>query len=135
MAKPALTKRLFRVYQAILDNGDDTQYWMYRNAAPFLSSTTPDEVRVGWQAYYFAKRWSGRDIDLKRLQRIVLRSPDAECSYSFAKDVPGVNIRRLARHIMECGNSFWMRKFADRFPNQDSERLRNLAVVHELMVE
>jgi len=122
--KPALTRRLERHYRQILQSWAGVSYH-----ASWRGET------VAWAAFYFAKRWCGRDIDLKRLASIVLRAEDPECCYRFVREVPGANVKRFQRHVMLHGSAELMRRFAREVPGAHRDSLENMAIVAEIMLE
>jgi hypothetical protein len=57
---------------------------------------------LAWAAWEFARQWGGRaDVDVGKLLRVVLTWGSGECVYRFARDVPGANVRRCQRAVMD----------------------------------
>lgn len=123
--KPKLTKRTYHWYQQIL-RGDDPDPWI-----PFRFYSNPPKNTMGRAAYNFARRWQSRDIDIKRLQRIVIESGDPIAAYEFAKNVKEANVRRLGEVIIGHGSAELMRAFADNVPGAKASRLRDYADLHD----
>lgn len=69
---------------------------------------------------------------MRKLQLIVLRSGDAECAYEYARDVPGAQVRRLQKVVVDHGDATLMRKFS-KLSGADVQLLRSLVVVAEAM--
>ena len=130
--KARLTRRTYRKYQAILaadaqERSEEEFDWPPAGWSRGGSS-------LAWAAWGFAKRWRGRkDVDLKRLQRIVLDWGTGECAYRFAMDVPGANVGRCQRAVMEDGDPETMRLFAANVPGAHAPSLEALALVAEVM--
>ena len=131
--KPALTRRLQRDYLQIIHRSHNAYHdmwiwWQHGNPG--------HQASVAWAAYYFAKRWHGRDIDMKRLQKIVLDWGTAECLYKYARDVPGVNLRRFAIAVAKSGNADVMKLFVKNIPgirDCDERFLTGMALINEVM--
>lgn len=122
--KPALTRRLERHYRSILDGWSGVNY-----GASWRGET------LAWAAFHFAKRWHSRDIDIKRLALIVIRSEDPECCYRFAREVPGANVKRFQWQILRCGSAELMRRFAREVPGAHADSLERMALVAEVMLD
>lgn len=124
--KPALTRRMQWQQRAVLDlNGADYNYpW------PHIAKTTAEANAMA--AYFFAKRWRGREINFHALQRIVIKSECARAAYLFAKDVEGANIRRLQKVVLDSGTVEEKRQFA-KIPGADEQWLEAVAAVQEVM--
>jgi len=120
-------------YRSILMG--DASAWFYTHRSQWFSAKNQLERRRAnsWQACLFARQWYGRNIDLARLQSIVMRSDIAEPAIFFARDVPGANIKRLERHVMKHGTAKEMRTFASVIPGANVERLMAMAMVAEIM--
>jgi len=137
MAKKArLTRRLKRQYQAVLKL--DAEHWMW--PCPGWS-TNPRYFRRGhnydpaWGAWAFAKEWQSRqDVDIKKLQRIIIRSNNPYVAYAFARDVKEANINRLQRLVIYSGDPDIMRIFANNIQGANQYLLNSLADVAEIMV-
>lgn len=130
MPKPALTRRVYRLYQDVLLGDASRDLWLNSKAA---GSPGHMAQANAWQAFYFAKRWSGRDIDLKRLQGIVLRKGTGECATAFARYIPGANVKRLQNRVISVGTSKELREFARSVPGANVRRMEDLASVMEVM--
>jgi hypothetical protein len=126
MSRPKMTKRIKRWYLQILSGTDPDPYLVPRYLYVKKHHTT-----IGHAAAIFAARWYGRDIDIKKLQRIVINSNDANAAYHFAKNVPGANIKKLAYVVMKYGDASLMRAFADNIPEANKQILSDYALVHE----
>lgn len=128
---------MMRLYQTVIscDTNYNSGLWLGSKANPF-SFWGPSSAHrsTGWSALYFAREWGGRDIDLKKLQRIVLRCGDPQCMYEFARDVKGANVSRFQYAIIKCGNAKVMRMFAEKIPGANKryiELMIMIAEVHE----
>lgn len=133
-SKPGLTKKVLREYNDILELSY-AGYRKHRVLSYNGSRRQPHYPSIAWSAYFFAKRWQGRSIDLKKLQRIVLTFGSPKCIYMFARDVEGANLRRLAHALIERGDPKLMREFADNIDviEADSRFLTGMAAVAEVM--
>jgi len=70
---------------------------------------------------------------MKKLQLRVIRSGDPECAYQFARDVPGVNIRRLQKVVIEAGDPDIMRAFAKNVPRANGALIESLRGIADVM--
>lgn len=137
--RPALTRSQNRQYQGILRRcasyADVEAYhlsWMAYKGGEHAKRS------LAWAAYYFAKRWNGRDINMKKLQKIVLDWGDSKCLYEYARDVPGANIRRFAHAMVHANDPDMMRLFVANVPGviaSDTRYLIGMAAVAEVMSE
>lgn len=128
MSKPALTRRVRKLYNAIV-GGIEWSEEIY-----FKGLKDRRYRRVCWGAYHFAKRWQGRGgFHMWKLQLIVIRSEDATCAYAFARDVRGAKVDRLQKVVIEHGSPQLMRDFACNVPGADVQHLKNLAMIGETM--
>jgi hypothetical protein len=84
-------------------------------------------------AYFFAKRWSGRNIDIRRLMRIVIRCECAEAAFLFARDLEDAHIRRLQDVVMKHGTVEEKRQFAREVPGASVQWLQTMADIQEIM--
>jgi hypothetical protein len=141
MAKKArLTRRLKRQYQAVLEL--DAHSWMYpgpgwsnKNYHKYNKNRTNWDYDPAWGAWAFAKEWQNRqDVDIKRLQRIVIKSGNPYVAYAFARDVKEANINRLQRLVIYSGDPDIMRIFANNIRGANQYLLNSLADVAEIMV-
>ena len=125
--KPALTRRLEVQYRAVLDReGADYNYpW------PYITNSRGEADSMC--AYFFAKRWQGRNIDLKRLQRLVIRCEFAKAAFLFARDIEGANVRRLQDVVLRHGSPELKRQFAREIPGASVQWLEAMATVQEVM--
>jgi hypothetical protein len=121
-----MTKRIKKWYLQILSGNDPDQYW-----APRYIYAKKHLTSIGHAAAVFATRWNSRDIDIKKLQRIVINSHDAIAAYHFAMNVPGANTKKLAYVVMKYGDAPLMRAFAMNVPNSDKDSLENFARTYE----
>lgn len=132
-----LTKRLFHLYQKVLEGGAQSWFWPHPVANPWWSGRPPSKSAAedswAWQAYLFAKEWQGREgVDLKRLERIVCAASDPQCMFLFARDVRGARVRRIERSVVRCGDPAAIRRFM-RLPGANRRSLERLLVVAEVM--
>lgn len=134
MGRAKLTRRQQSQYQSIVREDGSTD-WAYPGpGSPHWWMGNQVARSNGWSALTFAKRWGRRDgVDLKRLQRIVLRSGDPDCAYQFARDVPGANVRRLQRVVVEGGDPRIMRAFAKNILGADVQHLEAMIMIGEVM--
>jgi len=131
MGRARLTRRQQRQYQAII--GGDGSAWAYPGPG-YWNSVNGRPQGNCWCALTFARQFGGRaDVDLKRLQREVLRSGVSECAYQFARDVPGANVRRLQRVVVEDGDPSVMRAFAMNVPGANVRHLESMILIAEVM--
>jgi hypothetical protein len=86
----------------------------------------------GWAALHFARQWRGRDINFKKLQRIVILSEDGTCAYEFARDVPGANVRKLQDVVAAGLDPKALRLFME-LPGADRKYLESILIVSEVM--
>ena len=100
---------------------------------PYLYAKRNTGECDGMCAYFFAKKWQGRAIDVHGLQRVVIRSGFAKAAYLFARDIEGANIRRLQRIIMDSGSADQKRQFARDIPGAAVQHLEALAIIQEVM--
>lgn len=130
--KPALTRRLHDAYRRVLANNGgwylDHEFQWCRHRGHFGAA----EEHNAWAAYYFAKRWNGRDIDMARLQNIVVRGGSAKCILAYARDVPGANVRKLQFALIERGTVVQLRDFA-KLPGANADALERMAIAREVM--
>ena len=88
---------------------------------------------VEWAAYLFSKRWKSRTgYNLKRLQRIVILSGNAEVAYLFARDISGASLDKLEKVVVEAGDPKWMKLFAN-LPGARKKLLEAFAFLTETM--
>lgn len=133
-----LTRRLKRQYQAVL--ALDAYHWMYPcpgwKAKPrYFHQKTSYGYDPAWGAWAFAKEWQSRqDVDIKRLQRIVIKSGNPYIAYAFARDVKEANIKRLQQMVIYSGDPDIMRIFADNILGANQHLLRSMADIAEIMV-
>mgnify|MGYP006958005027 CR=1 FL=1 len=139
MAKKArLTRRLKRQYQAVLKL--DAYHWMYpcpgwRANPRYFNQQTRSGYDPAWGAWAFAKEWQNRqDVNIKRLQRIVIKSGNPYVAYAFARDVKEANVNRLQRLVIYSGDPDIMRIFANNIRGANQYLLNSLADVAEIMV-
>lgn len=129
--RPALGRRAMSMYRRILANqGDwylDHEFVWRRHWGSFGSGMESN----AWAAYYFAKRWQGRDIDLARLQNIVIRHGTAKCAILFAAGVREASVRKLQYAVIRRGDCKALREFA-KLPGADPALLNGLADVREV---
>jgi hypothetical protein len=95
-----------------------------------MTHASKEEI-VGWAAMKFASKWHSRDINLKKLQTLALRSKNADIAYNYAKRVPGANIKRLTEIVIRYGDAKEMRTFAMNIPGADKQLLENWAIIYE----
>jgi hypothetical protein len=119
--KPKLTRRTWNWYRQILNGGPGPDSWV----------TNPGFRELGWAAAVFATKWRSRDINIKKLQTLVLKSGSAECAYHFAKNVPGANVKKLTEIVIKHGSSDLMRTFAREISGADKELLENWASIYD----
>lgn len=134
--KARLTRRTYRKYHAILraaaEEKEDAGNLGEFDWPPTGMGRTGS--MLAWAAWAFAKRWHGRsDVDLNRLQRIVLDWGSGRCVYRFAMDVPGASVRRCQKAVMEDAEPEILRMFATNVPGAYAPALERLAVVAEVM--
>lgn len=136
MSKPKLTRRMMRRYQTILKHDAFTikQYMPLNGIIISLKSRTKlsDKYFIGLAALHFAKEWKSRDIDLKRLERIVAQSGDAKIMADFAINIPSANVKRLQKAVMKTLDPEGIRYFMS-VPGAHVESLRNFLVILEVM--
>jgi hypothetical protein len=85
-------------------------------------------------ALQFAKSYGSRDcVDMKRLQRIIIESKNADCCYQFARDVPGANIRRLEYVVARYGELQTIRAFILNVPRANKRFLEGVITVKEVL--
>jgi hypothetical protein len=133
LSKPRMTRRQRRWYDEViscLKNPPTQEFSQYFWA--------PHNVRVqyswAWGAYFCAKKYGSRaDIDLKKLQLITLRYGCAKQLYKYAKDIPGANIKRFQRAIVETGEYKYVKMFHDNVPGANQAYLENMLIVMEVM--
>ena len=125
--RPALTRRQAIQYRAVLDcEGADYNYpW------PHIAKTTAEANAMC--AYFFAKRWKGRNIDIRRLMRIVMRCECAEAAFLFARDLEDAHTRKLQDVVMKHGTAEQKRKFAREIPGASVQWLEAMADIQEIM--
>lgn len=103
--------------------------WFY----PYSYTSRSSGELHGMCAYFFAKKWQGRAIDIHGLQRVVIRAEHAEAAYLFARDIEGANIRRLQKVILNRGSPEQKRQFARMIPGAAVQHLEALAIIQEVM--
>ena len=137
--KVRLTRRLRRQYQAVLEL--DAYQWMYPGPGwgkpyhPGVKNRHRHGYDPAWGAWAFAKEWQSRiDVDIKRLQNIIIKSENPHVMYAFARDVKEANTKRLQRMIVYSGYPDIMRDFARNIPGADKHLLRSMADIAEIMV-
>lgn len=135
MSKPRMTRRQQRWYQSAISclKNPPTQTFAYYDWVPWGRHS-----RVGhswaWGAYYCAKKYGSRaGVDLKKLQLITLRYGCAKQLYKYAKDIPGANIKRFQKAIVETGESKYVKMFMDNVPEANQAYLENILLVMEVM--
>jgi len=84
-------------------------------------------------AYFFAKRWHGKNIDMHKLQRVVIHCECATAAFLFARDIEGANIRKLQTIILKNGSAELKRQFAREIPGADVQWLESIAAVQDVM--
>jgi len=123
-----MTRRVQRLYAAVLSGAASAWYWPHPQAFSSGIVSGPQ-----WQAFLFARDWGGRDgVDLKRLEGIVARGPDPVCIVEFAKVIPSANVRRLQREVVARGQGGPMRSFLS-VKGANAEALRAAILVAEVM--
>ena len=105
--------------------------WTYQHKGSWTPASLATHDAMA--AYYFAKKWSGRNIDMRALQRVVLRANIPMAAYLFARNIPGAQVRKLQKIILDSGDAEMMRKFAKEIPGADVTWLENIACVTEIM--
>lgn len=126
--KSRLTRRVARMYQHILCN--DTEWWSWRT--PGMWRKSREEMRQ-LAALIFAKEWGSREgVDLKRLEGMVARGPSPSLSVRFASEVPGANVRRIARAVAASGDPAAIKAMM-RVPGVHPKTLENALIVAEVM--
>ena len=129
-----LTRRTYRKYQYILQAAADERELNYGELEWPPTGAGRRGSGLAWAAWGFAKRWHARrDVDVKKLQRIVLDWGSGECVYRFARDVPGANVKRCQAAVMEDGDPGVLRSFAANVPGAHSPSLEALAIIAEVM--
>lgn len=140
--KARVTRRVWNRYREILTEAEQGKSWVRCNGwlpqgwnqDPTLYKKSFCDEHIAWAAYGFAKEWQGRsDIDLKRLQNIVIRHEAPIVAYYFARDIQGANIKRLQRIVINGANPDLMRRFAE-LPGAYRQYCLNMADVAEVMV-
>ena len=134
--KPGLTRRVDVLYHKILadDRTADNWYWPHPCAYTWGSSQSLRSA-MGWMALLFARKWVGRDIDLKRLGSIVARSGDPVCAYEWTRDIPGITttlFKRLQQVVIYGNNPEAIRAFMV-IPGADRRLLEATLIVAEVM--
>jgi len=136
-----LTKRLFRQYTYILNNEVGSIYsynWLMRGdingKKTYFTPHHPIEIRA-FAAYYFLKSYPSKQIDIKRLQNIILKSENPELIYKFAKNVKTANVKRCQRTLIKIGSVKYLRLFAHNIPGCHRQYLLDLADVAEIMAK
>ncbi len=124
--KPALTRRQATQHRAVLGSNGADYNWPW----PCIASSAEEANAMA--AYFFVKKWHGRQIDFHGLQRIVIHSGCARAAYLFARDIEGANIKRLQKVILEHGSVAEKRLFA-KLPNANSQWLESIADIQEVM--
>jgi hypothetical protein len=127
-SRPRLTKRLERRYQELLIG------WTGLNSRWVDSRYSWTGEYHGWAAFYFARQWRSRNIDLARLANIVLRSNDAELCYRYAREIPGASIRKFQRQVIRYGTAELMRRFSREVSGADKVYLEGMACIAEIML-
>lgn len=125
--KSRLTRRVARLYSQILNNNADWWLWDYGSWRK-----TKEEL---WQiqALTFARQWGGRmNVDLKRLEGIVVRGPNPMHMVAFAARVPGAGLRRIQRAVLERGRPDAIRALM-RVPGIHPKALEEALLVAEVM--
>lgn len=84
-------------------------------------------------AYFFAKRWHGKNIDIHKLQRVVLHCEHAKTALMFARDVKGANIRKLQDIVLKNGSAELKRQFAREISGAAVQWLEAMAAVQDVM--
>ena len=131
--KPKMTRRLKIQYEAVLNL--DTPFWMWYPPSKKHVKHGKFDHDFGWGAWAFAKQWQcRRDVDIKKLQKIVIKFGNPYTIYAFARDVKEANINRLQKSIIYSGNPEVMRMFADNIPGANQSLLRSMADIAEIMV-
>ena len=125
--KPALTRRQERQYRAVLArHGADYNYpW------PYIAKVVGEADAMC--AYFFAKRWHGKNIDVRKLQHVVILCAHAKVAFMFARDIEGANIRKLQIIVMKNGSADLKRQFAHQIPGADVQWLEAMAAVQDVM--
>lgn len=139
MPKPKLTRRVMRQYRNIINQNEHlSQYWQLprlpvtaNTSSRGLFGYTHQQIN-GFAALHFAKKWKGRDIDLKKLERIVAQSGDASCMAEFALNIPGANVKRLQKAAVKTLNPEGIRRFM-AVPGARTEYLKSLLIIIEVM--
>ncbi len=84
-------------------------------------------------ALQFAREWGGRSgVDVKRLEGIVVRGPDAKVMAQYAKEVAGASVRRIQKAVVRSGDVRAMRVLAG-VKGADRAYLENAIVVAEVL--
>jgi hypothetical protein len=128
--KPCLSRRLQRQYRQVLLGKAES--WFYPHPHAF-GWGRHDPGTAGWQAYLFAKEWGNRaEVDLARLQRIVIQSNDGECIYRYARDISEANTRKLQYAVVRSGDPDAIRRFS-LLPKADRIWLERYLLVAEIL--
>lgn len=128
--KTGLTRRQLREYQQIII-GNGHIYYFSGKAAGYYKGYT-DGRSNGWAALFFAKQWRSRNINIRKLQKVIIASDDARCAYEFARDVPGANIKKIQDMIVNCNDPAIIRKFAN-IHGADKELLLDALIIAEVL--
>jgi len=64
---------------------------------------------------------------------ITLRYGCAEQLYKYAKNIPGANVKRFQKAIVEAGNYKYVKAFMENVPGANREYLQNLLIIVEVM--
>lgn len=125
--KPALTRRQENTYRSILCG----QYVDVSNY--FRRPALSQNDALARSAYRFAREWSGRNINIRALQKVVDNFGSAETAYMFARDIEGAKISRLQAVVLEYGTADQKREFARKVKGSNTALLESMAIIQDVM--
>lgn len=118
MSRAKLTRRQRRLYEDVLVGEETRHYYAHPCAGSWQYGAGLEEVGIGWQAALFAAEFAGRkDVDLRRLEALVLKSRDPRCAYFFARHVPGADVAALLKLVESSGDKVVLSAFLKHVAN------------------
>jgi hypothetical protein len=131
--KVGLTRRQLEEYNHIL-HGWGPDYYPFNSRACYWNRCYySNQSANGWAALFFARRWKSRNINIRKLQQVVIASGDPRCAYEFARDVPEANIKKIQDMIVNSGNPEIIHKFAHDIKGADKQMLENALIIAEVL--
>jgi hypothetical protein len=107
---------------------------VYPHASWFTQYKKVPGLIAATEAYLFAKVFGDKeDVDVKKLQRIVINERVPNLWYKFARDIEGANINKIQNLVIRYGMASTMNRFSLNVPKADKEKLEAFMLIKEVM--